>query len=401
MSSGGAWQACSGTLSFCINEGASVLGLLKFQLRNSGTAGTVGSNSLTWVSLSNNSYATSVADVKVSNGKYDFYYKPINDYETPYVSLIDCYYTNAFTFNTGSYVASITAATTATVNSYANVAGSANAVAWGNVTSKPNLMQAKSENGYWGMAKPDGTNNDWIRTTSAGIIPYQSGSNCALGTSSWKFNEAYINTVHGALDGNAKTATSATTATTATQLSTSAGSATQPVYFSNGKPVATTYTLGKSVPSNAVFTDTTYPDATASARGLMTAADKQKLDALGGITTITKSLTLTTAWQNTGISGDNLSTGTYVVQVSGLTSDDGLSTWSEIWSGVMSWYGFATNGGSSADEILLHNAGHADNGGDIYLRTLRNPSGVLALQIAAKGNATKADNITFKFRKLI
>lgn len=209
-----------------------------------------------------------------------------------------------------------------------------------------------------------------------------------------------LGNVDNTADAN-KSVKSATTATTATQLSTSAGSATQPVYFSNGKPVATTYTLGKSVPSNAVFTDTTYPDVTTSAHGLMTAADKQKLDALGGITTITKSLTLTTAWQNTGISGDNLSTGTYVVQVSGLTYDDGLNTYMEIWSGVMSWYASNTNGGSSADEILLHNAGHADNGNDIYLRTLRNSSGVLALQIAANGNSTKADNITFKFRKLI
>ena len=45
-------------------------------------------------------------------------------------------------------------------------------------------------------------------------------------------------------------------ATSANKLNTDAGSATQPVYFSNGVPVATTYTLGKSVPSNAVFTDT-------------------------------------------------------------------------------------------------------------------------------------------------
>lgn len=51
----------------------------------------------------------------------------------------------------------------------------------------------------------------------------------------------------GKLTGNADTAT---------KLTSSAGSATQPVYFSDGKPVATTYTLGKSVPSNAVFTDT-------------------------------------------------------------------------------------------------------------------------------------------------
>lgn len=47
-------------------------------------------------------------------------------------------------------------------------------------------------------------------------------------------------------------------ATSANKLNTNAGSATQPVYFSNGVPVATSYTLGKSVPSNAVFTDTHY-----------------------------------------------------------------------------------------------------------------------------------------------
>lgn len=47
-------------------------------------------------------------------------------------------------------------------------------------------------------------------------------------------------------------------ATSANKLNTDAGSATQPVYFANGIPVKTTYTLGKSVPSNAVFTDTHY-----------------------------------------------------------------------------------------------------------------------------------------------
>lgn len=51
-------------------------------------------------------------------------------------------------------------------------------------------------------------------------------------------------------------------ATSATKLTTSAGSATQPVYFSDGKPVACTYTLGKSVPSDAVFTDTKVQTAT-------------------------------------------------------------------------------------------------------------------------------------------
>lgn len=47
-------------------------------------------------------------------------------------------------------------------------------------------------------------------------------------------------------------------AASANKLNTNAGSATQPIYFANGVPVATTYTLSKSVPSDAKFTDTVY-----------------------------------------------------------------------------------------------------------------------------------------------
>lgn len=61
------------------------------------------------------------------------------------------------------------------------------------------------------------------------------------------------------------------TATTATKLGTAdKGSATQPIYLNAGIPTATTYTLGKSVPSDAKFTDTTYTafaGATSSAAG--------------------------------------------------------------------------------------------------------------------------------------
>lgn len=44
-------------------------------------------------------------------------------------------------------------------------------------------------------------------------------------------------------------------ATSANKINTDAGSATQPVYFSSGVPSACTYSLGASVPSGAVFTD--------------------------------------------------------------------------------------------------------------------------------------------------
>lgn len=42
------------------------------------------------------------------------------------------------------------------------------------------------------------------------------------------------------------------------KLSSSAGNATQPIYFNGGKPAACTYSLNKSVPSDSKFTDTTY-----------------------------------------------------------------------------------------------------------------------------------------------
>ena len=45
-------------------------------------------------------------------------------------------------------------------------------------------------------------------------------------------------------------------ANSAIKLDSSAGSATRPVYFSGGKPVAIGYTIAKSVPADAKFTDT-------------------------------------------------------------------------------------------------------------------------------------------------
>lgn len=55
----------------------------------------------------------------------------------------------------------------------------------------------------------------------------------------------------GTFVGNASTATSASKLGSENK-----GSATQPIYLNAGVPTACTYTLGKSVPANAVFTDT-------------------------------------------------------------------------------------------------------------------------------------------------
>lgn len=68
------------------------------------------------------------------------------------------------------------------------------------------------------------------------------------------------------------------TAVAATKLTANAGSATQPVYFANGVPVATAHTVESNVPANAKFTDTTYSKATSTNDGLMSKEDKAFVD---------------------------------------------------------------------------------------------------------------------------
>lgn len=67
--------------------------------------------------------------------------------------------------------------------------------------SRDHFLGAKSANGYWGMAQPNGADNVWIRTTNQGIIPYQSGGrgggHQGLGTSSWYFSNSYIDNMYG------------------------------------------------------------------------------------------------------------------------------------------------------------------------------------------------------------
>lgn len=73
-----------------------------------------------------------------------------------------------------------------------------------------------------------------------------------VGTSSLKFANMYATTFHGALDGNANTATA---------LTSSAGSTTQPIYFSNGKPVAITGNIANGTTGNAATATKATQDA--------------------------------------------------------------------------------------------------------------------------------------------
>ena len=142
--------------------------------------------------------------------------------------------------------------------------------------------------GWWADADYD-SNSDTkvtqtVTTTNANypLLLAPSGQTATKTTTSYFASGVTLNpstnTIEANISGNATTATSATSATSATTATTASklsntsaiGSATNPVYFNaSGVPVKTTYTLGKSVPSNAIFTDTTYSQATSSALGLV------------------------------------------------------------------------------------------------------------------------------------
>ena len=81
---------------------------------------------------------------------------------------------------------------------------------------------------------------------------------------------------------------------------TAVGSATKPVYIAaNGAATPISHSINSDVPANAKFTDTTYSDATQSAHGLMSAADKKKLDGIAaGATNVAVDSTLSTTSTN-------------------------------------------------------------------------------------------------------
>jgi hypothetical protein len=121
------------------------------------------------------------------------------------------------------------------------------------------------------------------------------------------------------------------------------------------------------------------------------------------LTTTTVTATLSTSWQDTGIDGTDLATGTYIVQVFVDDHSVGGNHYDEYYSGIMSW--FSTNTNSTAtDEILLHRAGHAPNNGDFFLRTERTvnaDSHDLMLQMRGSTSNSGNSDYIFKFRRMI
>lgn len=200
-------------------------------------------------------------------------------------------------------------------------------------------------------------------------------------------------------------ATSRTNLSTGEKLSISLGKIKK--YFSDLKTVAFSgsyndLTNKPSIPSVGNGTVTITQNGTTKGSFTMNQSGNATIaltDTTDSVTTITKTLTIGTDWMDTGITGTDLSSGSYMVQISGMSSSD-TTLYNEIFTGVMSWYSGTTNS-SDSDEILLHKAGYATNGATLYLKTTRVSGGnYLKLQIASN-RSNSSSSYTFKFRKLI
>lgn len=111
-----------------------------------------------------------------------------------------------------------------------------------------------------------------------------------------------------------------------------------------GKIKSTGFTIEKSVPSDAKFTDTTYSNATSSAAGLMSSADKQKLDAFQAATNYALKSDLTTVYKYKGtvatdgdLPEDAENGDVYNITISELYGDGANVAWDEekqVWDAL-------------------------------------------------------------------
>ena len=93
------------------------------------------------------------------------------------------------------------------------------------------------------------------------------------------------------------------------------------------------------------------------------------------IKVFTKSLKLTAdAWIDVGINGNDLESGTYIMQVWMNHNSEATGQWNERISGIVAWFEGGTNS-QCVDDIPVSKAGHATNSHNIKLRTARMSSG--------------------------
>ena len=116
----------------------------------------------------------------------------------------------------------------------------------------------------------------------------------------------------------------------------------------------------------------------------------------------TKSLQLpANTWTDVGINGQDLQTGTYVMQVWMNNNSEQTGQWNERISGLLTWFEGSTNS-EDADDIPISKSGHAKNAHNIKLRITRTlNSGRLKLQMYDDKQWYGKADVVFRFKRLI
>lgn len=154
ISMAGAYYSCIGTLNVLSSALNVTIGQLNFLFRLHSTISSY-AVSLKWLSLSDTpyeGYEESIVAVKVSDGVFDLYFKPPNDYDVINFTLIDCIGSDFITlYSKQEYVDSVTPVATSSLQSIASRAVSADSV--------PST----------GQASVDGNRKVWFSNIQAGI----------------------------------------------------------------------------------------------------------------------------------------------------------------------------------------------------------------------------------------
>lgn len=155
-----------------------------------------------------------------------------------------------------------------------------------------------------------------------------------------------------------------------------------------------------SVDTNSVIVNTSLFITTSNTNLQQVLADFDQNIGSGQTFTITKNLTITSDWQDVGISGTDLETGSYFVQMFANDFGAGGDNNNQYYTGTMSWFSGATTAPVTElpnDEIILHRSGGGGDAG-MFLRTMR--SNLLKLQIYSNYANAGASNYVFKFKKI-
>lgn len=116
----------------------------------------------------------------------------------------------------------------------------------------------------------------------------------------------------------------------------------------------------------------------------------------------TKSLQLpANTWTDVGVNGQDLETGTYIMQVYMNNNSEQTGQWNERISGILTWFEGSTNS-EDADDIPISKSGHAKNAHNIKLRITRTlNSGRLKLQMYDDKQWYGKADVVFRFKRLL